>query len=181
VGSTKAPVSLVQVRVLEHRLTPTHWVWQECSRSTDVAPVCRSILSRHVTQTESVVVRLASLRLSQSFGSKIAYSNAGFQKKGDVGSRFQGCDECGRLWEAYENATFKRVRAESVLNMATALYVEENRMQSLKRELEAASQAVEQSHENITQHEATAHGGKSFKKSPRTDPRVARETHFNNC
>ena len=97
------------------------------------------------------------MRLSQFFGSKIAFPNAESQRKVDVGSRFQGCDECGRLWEAYENATFKRVRAESVLNMATALYAEENRMQSLKRELEAASEAVDQSHERIAQHQAIAH------------------------
>jgi hypothetical protein len=96
---------------------------------------------------------------------RLPFPTAEYKKKGVVGLRFQGCVECKRLWEAYANATFKRVRAESALNMATALYADEKRMQSLKRELEDASQAVEQSHEQIAQHEAIAHGGQSAKTS----------------
>jgi hypothetical protein len=82
-----------------------------------------------------------------------------------VGRRFQGCDECERLWEAYANACFRRVRAANALNMATAIYADEKRMQSLKREIEDACQAVEQSHEQIVQHEVIAHGGQSAKAS----------------
>jgi len=102
---------------------------------------------------------------SSALAAGLPFLNAESQKKGVVGLRFQGCDECGRLWDAYANATFKRVRAESALNMAMALYADEKRMQSLKRELEDAAQAVEQNHEQIAQHEAIAHGGQSLKKS----------------
>ena len=74
--------------------------------------------------------------------------------------RFSGCSECEQLWEACENATFKRVRAENALDMAKASYSAPN-MQCLEQELEEASQALEKCYESFRQHEAIAHQGRS--------------------
>jgi cation transport regulator ChaB len=79
--------------------------------------------------------------------------------------RVQDCDECERLWEAYANATFGQVRAENALNMATALYEERDRRQSLERELEKASKVAEQCYETIAKHHAIAHPMKSSERS----------------
>jgi len=87
-----------------------------------------------------------------------------FKQKGD-GLRVQDCDECGRLWDAYGHATFKRVRAENTLNLATASYEEADAMQSLERELERASQAADECYKTLTRHAAIAHGGQSLGKS----------------
>ena len=80
-------------------------------------------------------------------------------------SRVQDCGECTRLWDAYENATFKRVRAENALNRATALYEERDREQALRREVEEAAQSVEQCYKALAHHEAIAHGRRSAKMS----------------
>jgi hypothetical protein len=77
-------------------------------------------------------------------------------KKEGHNLRFSGCGECEQLWEAYENATFKRVRAENALDMAKASYSTPD-MQRLERELEEASQALEKCYETFRQHEAMAH------------------------
>ena len=79
-----------------------------------------------------------------------------------MSSRVQDCQECARLWEAYENATFKRVRADNALNRATALYSEPETNQSLKREVEEAAQLVEQRYKALAQHEAIAHSRQSM-------------------
>lgn len=79
-----------------------------------------------------------------------------------MGSRIHDCQECARLWEAYENATFKRVRADNALNRATALYGEPETNQILKREVEEAAQLVEQRYEALAQHEVIAHSRQSM-------------------
>ena len=82
-----------------------------------------------------------------------------------MASRVPDCDKCTRLWEAYENATFKQVKAENALSMATALYTEQNGMQRLRREVEDASQSAEQCHITLAQHIAIAHSGQTLAKS----------------
>lgn len=86
-------------------------------------------------------------------------------KEAFVASRVQDCDDCARLWDAYANATFKRVRAENVLNRATALYEEPDTKQALKRDVEEAVQLVEQRYKALAQHEAIAHGRQSLRMS----------------
>jgi len=77
--------------------------------------------------------------------------------------RVSGCTECERLWEAYANATFKRVRAENALDMAKAVYGAPENMQKLERDLDEASQAADKCHKALIEHEAIAHDGRSLK------------------
>jgi hypothetical protein len=71
--------------------------------------------------------------------------------------RIHGCEKCSQLWEAYESATFKRVRAENTLNIATDSYAEPELIQRLKGELDEAVQKLKRIDDQTAQHEAAAH------------------------
>jgi hypothetical protein len=85
--------------------------------------------------------------------------------RGIMALRNAHCDECAGLWEAYENATFKQVRAENVFNRARAVYRDSGENQSLKRDVEKACQSAEQCYRALAQHRAIAHAGQSLARS----------------
>ena len=69
--------------------------------------------------------------------------------------RVPGCDECGRLWEKYTDATFDFVRLDAQVKMAALRYESLEVMALLKERVDAATRRRDAALACLRQHEAT--------------------------
>ena len=69
--------------------------------------------------------------------------------------RVPGCDECGRLWEKFSDATFDFVRLDAQVKMASLRYESLEVMARLNEGLTVAARLRDAALACLRQHEAT--------------------------